>query len=421
MLVKKAKHMEALYNMKKKMILPFAILCAVPFIMVLGNSMLIPLLPNMKSEMNLSLFQVGLIITAFSVPAGIVIPIAGYLSDQFGRKKIITPALIIYGTGGLIAGISALLLAQPYIPIMIGRVIQGIGAGGTYQLAMALTGDIFQSNERTKALGLLEAANGLGKVVSPISGAALGLLIWFAPFFAYGFLAIPIAIAVWFIVKEPAQEKKQNIHGAEYFKQLKDIFKQKGMSLLACFLAGSIVLFILFGVLSYISDILEQQYNIRGFATGLLIAIPVASMALTSYLSGTILQNKIGDVLKYTILGGLVVIATSISLIAFVTNIYFLFGALLFMGIGTGAVLPAINMLITSAAETAERGIITCLYGSVRFFGVAVGPPAFGFVTEIGKLSLFLAAAGLVIISIVVAFILIKSKVLLPPKLLQDS
>ncbi len=407
--------------MKKKMMLPFAILCAVPFIMVLGNSMLIPLLPDMRSEMDLTLFQVGLIITAFSIPAGIVIPIAGYLSDQFGRKKIITPALIIYGTGGLIAGISALLLTKPYIPIMVGRVIQGIGAGGTYQLAMALTGDIFQSNERAKALGLLEAANGLGKVVSPISGAALGLLIWFAPFFAYGLLAIPIAFAVWFIVEEPQQEDKKKIESSKYLSELKKIFENKGMSLAACFLAGSVVLFILFGVLSYISDLLEQQYNIKGFATGLLIAIPVASMALTSYLSGTILQNKLGAVLKYTILGGLLVVAGAMALIAFVSNIYLLFVALIAMGIGTGAVLPAINTLITSAAETAERGIITCLYGSMRFFGVAVGPPAFGFVTEIGKLPLFLAASGLVIFSIVIAFILIKSKVLLPPELLQGS
>jgi ACDE family multidrug resistance protein len=407
--------------MKKKMILPFTVLCAVPFIMVLGNSMLIPLLPAMRAEMNLTLFEVGLIITAFSVPAGIVIPIAGYFSDQFGRKVIIAPALITYGAGGLIAGTAALLLANPFIMIMVGRVIQGIGAGGTYQLAMALTGDIFQSSERAKALGILEAANGLGKVVSPITGAALGLVIWFAPFFAYGLLAIPIALAVWFLVKEPEQNQKQKIAKSQYFQELKNIFKEKGMSLAACFLAGAVVLFILFGVLSYISDILEQQYQIRGMASGLLIAIPVASMAITAYLSGLILQKKIGNVLKYVTLGGLTILGFSMAVIAFVANIYVLFAALIIMGIGTGSVLPAINTLITSAAETSERGIITCIYGSTRFFGVAMGPPAFGFVTEIGKLPLFLGASGLVLISIVIGFILINSKALLPPELLQES
>lgn len=407
--------------MKKNMILPFTVLCAVPFIMVLGNSMLIPLLPAMRAEMNLTLFEVGLIITAFSVPAGIVIPIAGYFSDQFGRKVIIAPALITYGAGGLIAGTAALLLANPFIMIMVGRVIQGIGAGGTYQLAMALTGDIFQSSERAKALGILEAANGLGKVVSPITGAALGLVIWFAPFFAYGLLAIPIALAVWFLVKEPDQNQKQKIAKSQYFQELKNIFKEKGMSLAACFLAGAVVLFILFGVLSYISDILEQQYQIRGMASGLLIAIPVASMAITAYLSGLILQKKIGNVLKYVTLGGLTILGFSMAVIAFVANIYVLFAALIIMGIGTGSVLPAINTLITSAAETSERGIITCIYGSTRFFGVAMGPPAFGFVTEIGKLPLFLGASGLVLISIVIGFILINSKALLPPELLQES
>lgn len=407
--------------MKKQMILPFTVLCAVPFIMVLGNSMLIPLLPAMRSEMNLTLFEAGLIITAFSVPAGIVIPIAGYFSDQFGRKVIITPALITYGTGGLIAGTAALLMTNPFIMIMVGRVIQGIGAGGTYQLAMALTGDIFQSSERAKVLGILEAANGLGKVVSPITGAALGLLIWFAPFFAYGLLAIPIALAVWFLVKEPAQDQKRKAAKSQYLQELKNIYKEKGMSLAACFLAGAVVLFILFGVLSFISDILEQQYQIRGIASGLLIAIPVASMAITSYLSGLILQKKIGNILKYVTLGGLIILGFAMTIIAFVENIYILFAALIIMGIGTGSVLPAINTLITSAAETSERGIITCVYGSTRFFGVAMGPPAFGLVTEVGKLPLFLVASGLILTSIVIGFMLINSKALLPPELLQGS
>jgi len=407
--------------MKKKMILPFTVLCAVPFIMVLGNSMLIPLLPAMRTEMNLTMFEVGLLITAFSIPAGIVIPIAGYFSDRFGRKVIIAPSLIIYGAGGLIAGAAALLMTNPYIMIIIGRIIQGIGAGGTYQLAMALTGDIFQSSERTKALGILEAANGLGKVVSPVAGAALGLLIWFAPFFAYGLLAIPIALAVWFLVKEPEKNKEQKVSKSQYFQDLKKVFEKKGMSLAACFLAGSVVLFTLFGVLSYISDVLERQYHIQGISSGLLIAIPVASMAITAYLSGLILQNKMGSLLKYVTLGGLAILGVSMAIIAFVANIYILFIALVIMGIGAGSVLPAINTLITSAAETAERGMITCLYGSTRFFGVAMGPPAFGLVVEIGKMPLFLSVSGLVLVSIVVGFMLINSKALLPPKLLQES
>ena len=81
--------------MKSKNILPFAVLCSVPFVMVLGNSMLIPVLPKIKSALDLSQVQTGLIITAFSVPAGLVILFVGILSDRIGRKDEFSPALNI--------------------------------------------------------------------------------------------------------------------------------------------------------------------------------------------------------------------------------------------------------------------------------------------------------------------------------------
>lgn len=403
--------------MRSAMKLPFAILCAVPFIMVLGNSMLVPLLPLMRSALNVSLVQISLLITAFSLPAGLVIPFAGFLSDAYGRKPIMAPALILYGLGGLLAGLAAWLATSPYYLILGSRILQGIGAGGTYQLAMALTGDIFQSKERTKALGLLEAANGLGKVVSPIAGALIGLISWFAPFFVYGVLAIPAGLAVWFIVKEPEQ-KTEGITFKTYFHNLGQILQNRGLSLLACILAGMVVLFILFGVLSYISDVLETDYDVRGLRTGLIIAVPVAAMALTSYLSGNYLQQMAGGSLKPAIVAGLLVDAGALAVMGFINNIYVFFPAMVAMGIGTGVVLPSVNTLITSISSK-ERGGITCLYGSMRFLGVALGPPVFGLALT-WRMPLFLGAALLVGVIAVLASFYIHAEKMLPPQLLPS-
>ena len=101
--------------MKKATAWQFAVLCGVPFVMVLGNSMLIPVFPQMKQAMNLTQFQVGLIVTFFSLPAGILIPFAGYLSDRFGRKVIIVPALFLYGFGGLVSGFAAVAEAPSIV------------------------------------------------------------------------------------------------------------------------------------------------------------------------------------------------------------------------------------------------------------------------------------------------------------------
>jgi len=191
--------------MEKKDRSTIYILCLVPFIMVLGNSMLIPVLPAIKKALHVNLSQVGLLITVFSIPAGIVIPFAGLLSDRIGRKTVMVPALIVYGIGGILAGLAGVLVKQSYYLLLGARVIQGIGAGGTYQLAMALAGDNIQGKERAQALGFLEAANGLGKVISPLAGAALALISWQTPFFVYGVLAFPIAAAVSSITPIPAR------------------------------------------------------------------------------------------------------------------------------------------------------------------------------------------------------------------------
>lgn len=390
------------------MVLPFTILATVPFIMVLGNSMLIPVFPLMERELNLTQFQVGLLVTAFSIPAGVVIPFAGALSDHVGRKKIMFPALLLYGIGGLLAGAASIWITNPYTWILVGRVIQGIGAGGTYQIALALTGDLFQSEERSKAVGILEAANGMGKVVSPVAGSALGLLFWFAPFFAYGILSIPIAFAVWLIVKEPKSAKKKQ-SPKEYLTSLGAIFKKKAGPLLTTYLAGAVGLFLLFGLLSFISDELETSHNMTGIVKGLVLAIPVAVMTLVAYAAGLLMQRRDSWLLP-AILIGLAAAGAGLAGLAFVDGLLALIGFSSVMGFGIGMKLPALNTIVTSATDSDERGLITALYGTVRFFGVALGPPAFGLAQDGGKLPMFLAGAAIAFVAFALVWLFVKPK-----------
>ncbi len=350
--------------------------------MVLGNSMLIPVLPKMKQALEISQFQVSLVITLFSLSAGLVIPFSGYLSDRLKRKPIIIVSLLIYALGGLMAGFAAAFSHKAaYLLIMIGRVIQGVGAAGTAPLAMALVGDVYGKRERSKVLGMLEASNGMGKVASPLLGSLVGLIAWWAVFFLFPILCLPIALGLWLVVKEPNQKREAKPF-AQYKAALKKIFQEKGALLLASFLAGGTVLFTLFGLLFYLSDYLEVKYGMEGVLKGLIIAIPVLAMASTSYLVGIFTADK-QDLYKILIVGGLGLLALSAAFLSFFyQNIYLLVGLLIPAGIGTGMVLTSLNTLITSSCGTEERGMITSLYGSVRFFGVAGGPPLFGIMME---------------------------------------
>ncbi|NMB24787.1 MAG: MFS transporter [Firmicutes bacterium] len=388
-----------------------AILGAVPFVMVLGNSMLIPVFPKFEQVLHINQVKVGLLVTAFSLPAGLLIPFTGMLSDRIGRKIIIAPALVLYGLGGLVAGIASVTMREPFTMILAGRVLQGLGAGGTYQLAMALTADLTTGEKLTRYLGFLEASNGFGKVVSPILGSLVAMISWYTPFFVYGVLAFPVAALVWFGLNEP-NPGGEGESWSKYFAALGQIFKKKGISLGVAFLIGFVALAVLFGFLSYLSDVLEQRFHLRGVMKGLAMAVPVSAMALTSYGTGVFLEKR-RPLIKGTLILGMGIAALSLGAVPLCINTRFIFPATVIgAGIGIGMVLPPLNTMITAATSQEERGVVTSLYGTVRFFGVAAGPPVFGAI-GFEQVSLFYGVGAVTLAVAVLGYLLINSRQLM--------
>ncbi|GMA56904.1 hypothetical protein GCM10025858_14070 [Alicyclobacillus sacchari] len=86
--------------------------------------MMIPVLPILQRKLDISAFQSSLIITAYSIIAIVLIPVAGFVSDRIGRKRVILPALAMTAVGGLVAGIGASLF-HSYGWVLAGRFIQG--------------------------------------------------------------------------------------------------------------------------------------------------------------------------------------------------------------------------------------------------------------------------------------------------------
>jgi MFS transporter, ACDE family, multidrug resistance protein len=389
-----------------------AALCTVPLIMVLGNSMLIPVLPDMGRQMGLDKSVTGLAVTAFSLAAGAGIALAGYLADRYGRKVVIVPSLLLYGFGGVISGLGGWWLGEDgFMVVMIGRIVQGLGAAGTSPVAMAFVGDLFSGGQRVNALGILEASNGLGKVVSPILGALVGaIFVWWGVFFAYALMSVPFALAVWFLTAEPKREKAAGFK--QYFGSVVQVFKAKGIDLLACFWAGTVALFILFGVLFFLSEHLESAHDIDGVPKGFLIMWPVLAMSVTSFGSGLFLQSR-QQLLKAFVVAGLITQIVGMALVAFVPMDWAFFTGIIIGGVGTGLQLPGLNNLITSAAGTAQRAGITSLYGAVRFIGVAFGPPIYGALMKYGESVPFWFSAGLAGLTLAVSVFFIHPEKLI--------
>ncbi|WP_077617333.1 MFS transporter [Bacillus sinesaloumensis] len=386
-------------------------LASIPLVMTLGNSMLIPVLPMMEKEIGITPFQSSLIITIYSIVAIILIPIAGFLSDRIGRKKVIIPSLIIAGIGGLIAGLASWLFESPYLLILVGRLLQGVGAAGASPIVLPLVGDMCKTEKDVNTgLGLIETSNTFGKVLSPILGAVLAALIWYMPFFAFPVFCLISILLIQFMVQAPKKNDVDTSSFSFFLKKVMRTLKEEGRWLICIFIVGTICMYILFGMLFFLSSILEDKYGIDGIIKGLILAIPLGALCLASFITGKKLDDDKNKI-KWIIFFGFLVTTAAVFAICYTENLYVFLVGLVFTGIGIGVALPSLDALITNGIEKDERGTITSIYSSARFIGVAVGPPVFAILMKISHDILFFSVAGISAIATILVLFFIK-----PPK-----
>lgn len=391
--------------------LDLAALASIPLIMTLANSMLIPVLPLMRKELNISVMQSSLIITVYAAISILCIPIAGYLSDRFGRKLIIIIGLSIAAAGGLVSGLAAWLMDEHvYMMILLGRFIQGIGAAGAFPIVLPLVGDMFDSEEEvSNGLGMIETSNTFGKVISPILGSALALVAWYLPLAVIPVICVISIIAVIFLVKVPKKrELKTDNSLKQFIKSTKSILIEKGHWLYAIFAIGGFAMFVMFGFLYYLSSTLEDHYNIDGIWKGVLLAIPLSAICLASFISGKLVGEKKLRMKWFTVIGT-VLTAVAMVLCGWINSksIFILLSLMFAGGAGIGLILPSLDALITGGIEKKQRGTITSLYSSMRFIGVALGPLIAAVIMKREAL-MFYIFAGCAIVCCLLALFAIK-------------
>ena len=387
-------------------------LASIPLVMTLGNSMLIPVLPTIEKKINITAFQSSMIITVYSIVSIFFIPIAGYLSDQFGRKKVIIPSLIIAGIGGAISGVAAWQMKNPYWIILAGRVIQGIGSSGAFPIVIPTVGDLFKNeSDVSKGLGIVETANTFGKVLSPVLGALLAAWAWFIPFLSIPVFALIAIVLVLFLVRPPKNNQEKPEGGFKQFViNTKNVLKEKGDWLYAIFFLGWVCMFVYFGFLFSFASKLENVYNVQGLKRGLIIAIPLSFLCITSFTTGKLIGQK-KTVMKWVVVSGFILAASALFRLGFSTRYIWRIIFLSISAVGIGATLPSLDALVTEGIGKKQRGTITGLFSAMRLLGVALGPPVAALLMKAGDKPLFFTLTGVGLIGAIVTLIFIK-----PPK-----
>lgn len=114
-------------------------------------------------------------------------PLMAKLSDRLGRRVVYVVDVGIFAAGSVVVA-----LAPVYGVVLVGRAVQGLGAGGIFPVASAVIGDVFPPEKRGSALGLIGAVFGIAFLVGPILGGVLLLFGWPWLFL----INVPVAVVV---------------------------------------------------------------------------------------------------------------------------------------------------------------------------------------------------------------------------------
>lgn len=365
------------------------IIFAITLMAVMGVASITPAFPKIIQELNVPTEAIGLLIIAFTVPGVILTLVFGVLADRIGRKKVLVPALLLFGiAGGLCA------LVRDFNLLLVLRFFQGVGAASLGSLNVTLIGDLFSGEDRKSAMAYNASVLSVGTAIYPAIGGALASIAWYYPF-ALPVVSIPIGLLVLFYLESPEPEKSQ-----PFRRYIIDAWRSiKDRRVIILFLASSVTFIVTYGsYLTYLPILLDNTFGASALVIGLILSIVALATAVTS-----LLLPRIVKVCSEVRLLGLAFALYSLALffIAFADDFWALFVSLMIFGIAHGINIPCIHSLLARLAPMEYRAAIMSLNGMVLRLGQTLGPLLMGLVFVLWGISSPFITGAIVCISMV--------------------
>jgi MFS family permease len=373
---------------------PRLVLFLTVFIHLLGFGLLLPLLPYYAETYGATGFAVGLLNTSYSFLQFLSSPLWGRLSDRIGRRPVILLSLVATSASYLVFGFATSL------PVLFAsRILAGI-AGGVIPTTQAYVADTTTPAERTKGMGLIGAAFGLGFVFGPALGGILSRYGYSLPAFVSAGLALVAAVFAFFLLPESLPDEKRAAarEARRAAPTLNQALRRPAVRpVLLMFLLGTLCFSMLEATFALFG---EHRYGIGPGEVGYVFAfVGTLSAVMQAGLVGY-LARRFGE--KTLVRAGFLVMSAGMFFAGSGPAFPLLVLALGIVALGNGLVSPALAGLVSLSSSPEEQGGVLGIYQSLGSLGRSIGPFLGGLAFDAISAGspLLLAGAGVVLASL---------------------
>ncbi len=263
--------------MKKSSILAILGLCG--FVVMADNWVVSPILPSIAAGIGIDPVRAGILITAYMIPFGLFQLVFGPLADRFGKRQVVTVAMLAFTVG---TGLSA--LGATLTGLALYRALTGVFAASVMPISLALIADLFPMEERQTAIGTFMGVSFLGQGLSMAIGGTIAFLVsWRGVFAAYaGLSVIATTLLLGIGSRIPSQRNPQSRMIAPYAALL--THRASLVTYGVVLLEGILII----GSFSYLGAYISRTFRFDNLVIGLIMTAFGVMAVLAGRISGSL-------------------------------------------------------------------------------------------------------------------------------------
>ena len=347
---------------------PLFVLFLTVFIDLVGFGIVIPVLPLYAENFHATPMTIGWLTGVYSGMQIIFTPILGKLSDRFGRRPV-----LLVSIAGTAVGFALMGMAQSLTLLFVARILAGI-TGGNISIPQAYIADVTAPEKRSRAMGLIGAAFGLGFTFGPLIGGLMSRISYGAPFFFAAGLAVANAVLVYLILPESLSRE----HRAKPHEEasIAEVFRHGRGAMFAIVVATYFFLIAGFAIMTTLFALFtERRFGYDAHANGYLFGfIGIVAVIVQGGLIGRLIKIFGEVVLTRT---GMVLTALSLALLPLSNNLTLLLLVCAGLAAGSGIASPPLSGLASQMIERSWQGralgVMQSAGSTARLLGPLIG------------------------------------------------